>query len=131
MKLLLDTQIALWAVTGDPKLGARAADLIDDADNEVHVSVATIWEIAIKHKLQRGSPNDMPISGAESLGHFTTADFAILPILPEHAVALDAMERLHGHPFDRLLVAQALTEPMHLLTRDARLADYGTLVMQV
>lgn len=71
----------------------------------------------------------MPLSGREACRTFEEAGYRLLPVTPEHAVAVDALPRLHGDPFDRLLVAQALIEPLHLLTRDARLADYGALAI--
>ena len=129
MKVLLDTHIALWAVEGSAKLGERARALIADGENDVFVSVVSVWEIAIKHPLQRGSANDMPISGSTAADLFERAGYAVLPVSVAHATAMDTLPRLHGDPFDRMLVAQAITEPMHLLTRDARLQAYGALVM--
>lgn len=128
MKLLLDTQIALWVVTGNARLSRRARTLLDDGDDP-HVSVVTIWEIAIKHALQRGSPNDMPVSGTEARRLFEQAGFALLPVTPDHAAAVDDLPPLHGDPFDRMLIAQARTEPMHFLTADRRLEAYGMPVM--
>jgi PIN domain nuclease of toxin-antitoxin system len=128
VRLLLDTHIALWAI-GDPaRLSAPALRQIEAAD-EVNVSVVAIWEIAIKHALRRGRHDDIVISGGEARDRFTEAGFALLPIMPAHAAALDTLPALHGDPFDRMLVAQALTEPMHLMTRDAQLADYGVLIV--
>ena len=65
MRLLLDTHIALWAIADHLNLSVKARTLINDFDNQIVVSTATIWEIAIKHALARGGPNDMPISGQE------------------------------------------------------------------
>ena len=73
MRLLLDTHIALWAIADDERLSAKARALIDDPDNEIVVSAATVWEIAIKHA--RGGPNGMPISGQQALGYFKDAGF--------------------------------------------------------
>ncbi len=70
MRLLLDTHIALWAVVDDPKLPPKAVELIADPANEVFVSVASLWEIAIKHALARGEPNDMLVSAQEALRYF-------------------------------------------------------------
>lgn len=128
MKLLLDTHIAVWAVTDDPRLGATARNLILDTTTEPVVSVVTLWEVAIKHRLgsKRGDPMPFPARYARSA--FERAGYAILPVTPDHAAAVDDLPLLHGDPFDRLLVAQALAEPMRLLTRDTRLADYGALV---
>ena len=122
MHLLLDTHIALWALADDARLPARGRQLITDPDNRVTVSAASVWEISIKHSLARG---DMPVSGAQALQWFRQAGFALLPITAEHAAAVEQLPRLHADPFDRLLVAQALTEPLHLLTHDANVARYS------
>lgn len=131
MKLLLDTHLVLWAIAGPGQLPAKAETLIEDPDNEVVVSAISIWEIAIKYSLRRGSPNDMPISGAEALRHCQAAGYTFLPITPEHAAAVDDLPPHHQDPFDRMLVAQATVEPLRLLTRDARMAAYGAMVMLV
>ena len=122
MHLLLDTHIALWALADDARLPARGRLLIADPNNRVSVSAASVWEISIKHSLARG---DMPVSGAQALQWFRQAGFALLPITAEHAAAVEQLPRLHADPFDRLLVAQALTEPLHLLTHDANVARYS------
>jgi PIN domain nuclease of toxin-antitoxin system len=131
LKLLLDTHIALWAVIGSEKLGEAARRMIADGANSVHVSAVSVFEIAVKHRLQRGSVNDMPIDGSEALVAFRVAGYALLPITPDHAAAVDGLDAIHADPFDRLLVAQAVSEPIHLLTRDARLPAYSPLVVQV
>ena len=131
MKLLIDTQIALWAISDDPKLSKRARALIEDEDTEIVVSVVSIWEVAIKHPLQRGSVNDVLIPGRRARELFEQSGFSILPVTAAHAEAVDDLPPLHGDPFDRMLIAQALTEPMHLVTHDRRLATYGALVTVV
>jgi PIN domain nuclease of toxin-antitoxin system len=128
MRLLLDSHIAVWALLDDPRLSARARQLIAAEANEVWVSVASIWEIAIKHSLGRGG---MPFSGTAAIGHFRQAGFRLLDIRPEHAAATEALPPLHADPFDRLLVAQARTEPLHLLTHDTMIARYGDPVIEV
>lgn len=131
MRLLLDTHIALWAITDHPSLGDHARGLIEDPDNQVVVSAVTIWEIAIKHTLRPTGPNGMPIDGRQALGWFQAAEFELLSIAPKHTAAIDTLPPLHADPFDRLLVAQALTEPLRLLTRDRRIAAYSDLVLLV
>ena len=131
MRLLLDTHVALWAVADDPRLSPAARVLIADPGNEVFVSAASVWEIAIKHGLARGRADDMPISGRDALLHFTAAGYALLPISPAHAAAVEELPRLHEDPFDRLLVAQARTEPLRLLTRDAKVLAYGDTALAV
>ncbi len=129
MKLLLDTHIALWWVTGDASLSSEVVAMIESTEHDVYVSVASIWEIAIKYGRPKGRPDDMPLSGREALAEFERAGADILPVTAAHAAAVDDLPALHGDPFDRMLIAQALTEPLRLLTRDARLADYSELVM--
>ncbi len=128
MRLLLDTQIVLWALTGSERLGSTAAELIADAGNEIYVSTASIWEIAIKHALGRG---DMPVSGARAAELCALAGYRELPVGWRHAAQLENLPPLHADPFDRILIAQALTEPMRLLSRDAAIARYGAMVLPV
>ena len=128
MQLLLDTHVALWAIADDARLPAAARVLIQAPENEVLVSVVSVWEIAIKHALGKG---DMPISGAQALAFFRQAGYKLLPVLAEHAAAVEALPAIHADPFDRLLVAQAFHEPLKLLTHDATSARYGGGIMLV
>jgi len=131
VRLLLDTHIALWAIVDDPRLSAKARDLIVDPANEIVVSVASLWEIAIKHALARGAPSDMPISGLQALGYFRDAGYEVLDISPAHVVAVETLPMLHADPFDRILVAQALNVPLRLLTHDPRVAAYSDTIIAV
>ena len=128
MRLLLDTNVALWAITADDRLGSRAAELIGDRSNGVWVSAATLWEIAIKHALRRG---EMPVSAADARGYFRDAGYATIGIEPAHVLRVEHLPQVHADPFDRILVAQALEEGMHLLTRDRVLPEYSDLVIPV
>jgi PIN domain nuclease of toxin-antitoxin system len=128
VRLLLDTQVMLWALTGSARLGKAARRLIVDPANEIYVSTASIWEIAIKHALGRG---DMPVSGARAAELCAAAGYRELPVSWHHAVAVETLPPLHADPFDRILVAQATAEPMRLLSRDAAVAAYGAMVMAV
>lgn len=128
MRLLLDTHVALWAIADAPNLGDTARQLIADPANQVYVSAASIWEIAIKHGLGRG---DMPISGEQALAWFRQAGYLLLPVAPEHAAQVGTLPPIHGDPFDRLLVAQALAEPLRLLSRDAMVQRYGEMVLAI
>lgn len=127
MRVLLDTHIALWAVTGSARLSALASRLVMQAD-EVFVSAASVWEIAIKHALGRG---DMPVSAAQALQAFSDAGYTMLPVQAAHAARVEQLPSLHADPFDRLLVAQALSEPLTLLTRDTLVAAYSDAVVLV
>jgi PIN domain nuclease of toxin-antitoxin system len=128
MRLLLDTHIALWAITDSPALSAEARRYILAPNNEVFVSAASIWEISIKHGLGRGN---MPISGNEAAEFFTQAGYMTLDISVNHAVFVESLPSHHADPFDRMLVAQALSEPMRLLTHDKMIAAYSDLVILV
>ncbi len=99
-RLRLGTHIALWAVIGSSRLGPRARQAIVSAE-DVHVSVASLWEIAIKHSLGKG---DMPVSAAQAGEAFAEAGFRMLDIQPAHAVAVERLPLLHRDPFDRLLL---------------------------
>jgi PIN domain nuclease of toxin-antitoxin system len=128
VRLLLDTQIVLWALTGSARLGKVARELIADPGNDIHVSTASIWEVAIKHALGRG---DMPVSGARVAELCAAAGYRELPVAWSHAVALETLPPLHADPFDRILVAQAQAEPMRLVSRDAIVIGYGAMVLAV
>ena len=136
MKLLLDTHIALWAVTDSPKLGTIAREPILAPENSIHVSAATLWEIAIRYAVNvgaRAGRGDTPVSSARAAELFALSDYQPLPIDWAHAQAVSALPIMtpHADPFDRMLVAQARCEAMLLLTRDAAVADFGERVMLV
>ena len=129
--MLLDTHIAIWAIADDSRLPAKALELIADPMNEIFVSSGTVWEIAVKHALRRGGPSDMPISGAEAVRYFGQAGYQLLDIRPAHAIKVEELPLLHADPFDRILVAQALVEPFHLLTHDPTVARYSDSIILV
>ena len=128
MNLLLDTHVALWAITDSPKLPLKARELIASPRTNVWISTASIWEIAIKYSLGRG---DMPISGQTALRYFSESGYRQLPIEAEHAVAIEDLPAHHSDPFDRILVAQALVEPMRLMTHDATVALYSDTIIKI
>ncbi|NOU22298.1 MAG: type II toxin-antitoxin system VapC family toxin [Methyloglobulus sp.] len=128
MRLLLDTQVALWGLTNDPRLTQKAQELIMNPNNDVFVSVASLWEISIKHQLGRG---DMPVSGSRATELFSAAGYQLLPIQVAHAIAVESLPSIHNDPFDRMLIVQALTEPMRLLTHDRTVARYSDTIIFV
>ena len=125
MKLLLDTHILLWVMQDAAQLGRAARRLLADAD-EIYVSSVCLWEAAIK--CARGRLT-LDLDALDE--HLEQSAFTPLPITWAHARRLRQLPLLHGDPFDRMLVAQALSEPMHLLTHDAALAAYSELVIVV
>ena len=128
MNLLLDTHVALWAITGSAKLPKKARDLIESPHAFVWVSAASVWEIAIKHALGRG---DMPVSGQDAARYFRESGYRLLAVEAEHAAAVEDLPAHHQDPFDRILVAQARIEPMRLISHDPMIARYGDLVVAV
>lgn len=128
MNLLLDTHVALWAITDSPRLKPKARELIANPANTVWVSVASLWEITIKHSLGRG---DMPISGAQAKAWFEQSGYRLLDIEAPHVLGVAELPALHNDPFDRLLVAQALAEPLRLITHDAQVARYSDTVIAI
>lgn len=131
MRLLLDTHVALWAITDDARLTSRARELIMAESAEIFISAVVLWEIAIKHALGRTGPSAMPVSGAQAQAWFEASNFRSLSITAAHTLAVETLPPHHADPFDRLLIAQAITEPMRLLTHDAAMAAYGELVLAV
>lgn len=122
MNILLDTHIALWALVDSPRLSQETKDMIHSANATIWISAVTVWEIAIKHGLGRG---DMPIDGEQAIAWFREAGYRFLPVEPEHAAAVARLPAHHQDPFDRLLVAQALREPMRLMSRDVQVLRYS------
>lgn len=128
MNLLLDTHVALWAIADSDRLPARARELIAAPTTTVWISAATLWEIAIKHALGRG---DMPVSATQALAWFRESGYRILPVEAEHALAVETLPAHHQDPFDRILLAQALVEPLRLMTHDRVVARYSDTVIAV
>lgn len=131
MRLLLDSHLLVWLLTDDPRVTSATRAIIDDDNNAVFASVISIWEVAIKWPLRRGSPSDMPLSGREFAEALAAAGIEVLASTSSHAVMLNDLPLLHGDPFDRLLLATARAEGMTLLTRDAVLASYGAGVQLI
>jgi PIN domain nuclease of toxin-antitoxin system len=125
MRLLLDTHALLWLMEDSPRLSKAGRSAIADA-SEVYVSTASIWEVAIKWRLRKMEED--PGIVVEKL---EAAGIKELPVANRHAVATAKLPLLHRDPFDRLLVAQAISENMRLLTADARLAAYSELVVTI
>ena len=128
MRLLLDTQIVIWAATDDPRLSAVARALIGDAANQIFVSVVSLWEVAIKFSLGRA---DFRHSAVDLRSGVLRAGWEELDMRAEHALAVSDLPDIHGDPFDRILLAQARWEDMTLLSADRLLWKYGDPVQRV
>jgi PIN domain nuclease of toxin-antitoxin system len=128
VKLLLDTQLLLWAAGQPERLSSRAKRHLDDPANELLFSAASLWEITIKAALGR---DDFRVEPRVLRRALLDHGYTELPITSEHAVHVDGLPPLHKDPFDRLLLAQALVEGITLLTADAQLARYRGPVKKV
>ncbi|SRR5579885_1140753 len=123
MRLLLDSHVLLWALTNSEELKSGLKRVILSRDNNVVVSAATVWEIAIKQQLGKlRAPYNL-------LEAIEFCEFGSLSISPVHALTAGRLPRHHDDPFDRLLVAQALIENFTLVTRDRRLAAYEVQII--
>lgn len=128
MKLLLDTQILLWAAGQPEHLSRAARKLLQDGDNELLFSAASLWEIAIKLGLGR---EDFRVEPRLLRRGLLDNGYTELAISSQHAVSIDTLPPIHKDPFDRLLLAQALTEGITLVTSDEQLALYSGPVRKV
>lgn len=128
MRILLDTHVLIWVVADVDRLDAKTADELEDTANEILFSAASIWEIAIKYRLSRPDfahePNQIADAARET-------GFSELPVYAAAAAAVATLPPRHRDPFDRLLVAQALTEPALFYTADTELASYSDLVKPI
>lgn len=119
MKLVLDTHAALWWLSGDERFGQQAAQHITDGTNQVLLSAAVVWEVAIKRSLGKlEAPTDL----ADTL---VGAGAHALPVSLDHAAAVEGLPWHHHDPFDRMLVAQASVERAAIVSRDDALRPYG------
>jgi PIN domain nuclease of toxin-antitoxin system len=121
VKLLLDTHYLLWAANEPARLPKTVRALIDDEENELFFSAASVWEVAIKNS--RGKRNfqaDASVLRRALLDN----GYSELPVTSEHAIALERLPAIHKDPFDRMLVAQAEYEGVTLLTNDRKVAEY-------
>jgi PIN domain nuclease of toxin-antitoxin system len=124
MRILIDTHLLLWALSAPRKLSTKARQLIEKSD--VYVSAASIWEISTKAALGK-----LAMKSSDVLAAVEPAGFVLLPITGEHAVQVAHLPMHHRDPFDRLLIAQAQSEPMRLLSNDEVLHAYGDFVIIV
>ena len=124
MKVLLDTHAFLWWLGDDPTLSPAAREAIRNPDALVHVSAASIWEIAIKVTLGR-----LDVQDSDCAAEIEANGFVELAITARHAQTAGALPRHHDDPFDRMLIAQAQLENLVLITHDRRLRRYGTPIV--
>ena len=130
MNILLDTHIALWAMVKPKKLSQKALELLCDNSNDFYVSIASVWEVAIKHIKH---PEDIPMSEFEYVNFCELSGFNFLPLKVEHILTLNTVRnpenvsknKEHKDPFDRIMIAQAKSEGFYLLTDDEKVSTYN------
>jgi len=122
VRLLLDTHLLLWAVASSKRLPPAVRDLLEDSSNDAYFSAASIWEIAIKSALER---KDFIVDLVALERALPAMGLIELPVSAAHAVRVARLPRLHQDPFDRLLIAQSIAEPLTLVSNDAVLARYS------
>jgi PIN domain nuclease of toxin-antitoxin system len=128
VKLLLDTQVLLWAAGLPERLSRPARRLLEDPSSELLSSAASLWEITIKNSLGR---EDFTVDPRVLRRALLDNGYTELPVTSQHAVSIDGLPPLHKDPFDRLLLSQALCEGVTLVTADHRLAKYPAPVRKV
>ncbi|RWX76820.1 type II toxin-antitoxin system VapC family toxin [Neorhizobium lilium] len=122
MRVLPDSHILAWFAEDDEKLTAEMREILEDDSNELFFSAASIWELAIKRALNRHGFNIEPRMLERSL---VENDFTELPVTSRHALAVESLPPIHKDPFDRILIAQSMSEGMLLLTSDETIARYS------
>lgn len=121
MNLILDTHTFMWFVNGDKNLTTKVRATIENPSNFGYISIASLWEMAIKISLGKLAIND-PFEHV--LTHIYENGFEILPITFEHTLVISELEFYHKDPFDRLIVAQAMIEKMTIISKDEAFDDY-------
>lgn len=128
MKFLLDTHLLLWAAGQPERLSKPARELIENPDNSLYFSAASIWEIAIKSSLGR---EDFKADSRLIRRGLIDNGYREISISSEHAAGVQSLPLVHKDPFDRLLIAQSLVEGMPLVTVDPVLSQYPGMIQQV
>ena len=127
MNILLDTHIALWAITDHPKLPEKAKELIMDPDNNIYYSAVSAWEVLLKHDSPR---NNLTLTAEDFIAYCDEAGYIALNMKPRHIAAASKLDisqagKQHNDPFDRLLLSQAKAENFSFLTHDEKIALYN------
>ncbi len=133
MRYLLDTHILFWSMSDETKLSSRVLSMLNDPENEIYFSSASVWEVVIKHGK---NPENMPVGGEEFTDECLRAGYIPLPIENQHVLTVTGLNRKndeppHNDPFDKILIAQAKTEGMTLITHDRMIGGYGEKCVMV
>jgi PIN domain nuclease of toxin-antitoxin system len=120
MRVLLDTHVILWWLMDDPRLGTVAHARLTSGGSSVAASVASLWEVSIKYRLGKLNAN-----AAQVAARLAETEINVIPIRLAHLTATEQLPLIHRDPFDRMLIAQSLTETMQIMSADAIIAQYG------
>jgi PIN domain nuclease of toxin-antitoxin system len=120
MKFLLDTHILIWSLQNNNNLSQQIRDIVNNIDNEIYVSAASIWEIAIKSSI-----NKLNLSVEKVVETLHDSDYFSLPITFSHAAKITQLPYYHNDPFDRILIAQTLVEKLTFITHDHKIKQYN------
>jgi PIN domain nuclease of toxin-antitoxin system len=122
MKILIDTQAFIWFVEDDRQLPSKIKDELENIENTIILSIASLWEMTIKMSLDK-----LKISCdiEEMIEKVYKNGFEILPILSNHIIKLSSLNYIHRDPFDRIIIAQGLSEDLTIVTSDAIFKEYG------
>jgi len=122
LRLLLDTHVFMWAITGDPRLSADASRTFTNPNNEVLLSVASVWEIVVKAAAGK-LPFPRPVS-SNLRAELKKTSTAVLPMLLQHALQVEKLPLHHRDPFDRIILAQAIEEKIPVVSNDQKFRLY-------
>ena len=122
MRILIDTQAFIWFVENDKQLPSKIKNELEDSDNMIIISIASLWEMTIKITLDK---LHLSCDIEEMIDKVYRNGFEILPILPEHIIKLSTLEYFHRDPFDRIIISQGLSENLVIVSSDKVLDDYG------
>lgn len=125
MKYLIDTQILLWALEESENLSVRSKNLLLDSSNVLYVSIASLWEIAIKLSINK---LELRQSLAQIVQVLPQMDISVLPTIPTHVLAVESLPLIHRDPFDRIIIAQSIAENIDVISSDGVFGQYPVTV---
>jgi PIN domain nuclease of toxin-antitoxin system len=125
MTFIIDTQVLIWSLENNPRLSPKVQNLLLDGNNSLVVSIASLWEMAIKINLNK---LQLAHSLTEIIHRLPEIEISILPILTNHILELEKLDLHHRDPFDRIIIAQAIAENLEIISCDEEFAKYPIVV---
>ena len=125
--ILIDTQSFIWFVENDPKLPASVRRVMEDEKYNLFISIASLWEIVIKSSLGK---LELKKDISHVINNIDKNGFSVLQIKPQHLITLHGLEYCHKDPFDRIIISQAITEKMPIISSDINFGEYKIVVMK-